>query len=599
MAGGHMQQSTALELFDNATRSARVSVAVRDENDTLTYGDVSERAERLARHLRELGVNAGDLVGQCLERSASLVVGALAAFRLGAAYVAIDPAYPDERIRWMLDDADVAAVVTDGPNADRPLGSRVTVVLGSGGRLPPDATVSDGEPLPAPPQSSDLAYVVYTSGSTGHPKGVMVQHGSLANLIAWHNAAFSLTSADRCTQLASPGFDAAVWELWPTLACGAALHIVPEPLRRDPLGLRDWLVAEGITVSFVPTAIAETLLAVPWPPEAALRFLLTGGDALTRRPRADLGFEVINNYGPSETTVVATSGAVAPEGNGPPPIGRGIAGVRIEIVDDDLAPVVPGEVGELLVGGVAVARGYLHRDDLTAARFLESEGDRWYRTGDRVRRRPDGQLDFLGRGDDQLSLRGFRVEPAEIVAALSSHPAIEACAVLGVGGSGADRELVAYVVAGVGERPADVDLNAFVGGRLPDYMVPARYVWLSELPLTPHGKLDRAALEVRAPVEPLSLAPSEVSVRLPQTEIEQTIASVVAELLSVERIGLDQNFFLLGGHSMLGAQLIVRLEDLFGAEISLRYLFDHPTLNEIAEEVQRQTSGGRAADLVA
>jgi acyl-CoA synthetase (AMP-forming)/AMP-acid ligase II/acyl carrier protein len=358
-------------------------------------------------------------------------------------------------------------------------------------------------------------------------------------------------------------------------------------------------VAEGITVSFVPTAIAETLLAVPWPPEAALRFLLTGGDALTRRPRADLGFEVINNYGPSETTVVATSGAVAPEGNGPPPIGRGIAGVRIEIVDDDLAPVVPGEVGELLVGGVAVARGYLHRDDLTAARFLESEGDRWYRTGDRVRRRPDGQLDFLGRGDDQLSLRGFRVEPAEIVAALSSHPAIEACAVLGVGGSGADRELVAYVVAGVGERPADVDLNAFVGGRLPDYMVPARYVWLSELPLTPHGKLDRAALEVRAPVEPLSLAPSEVSVRLPQTEIEQTIASVVAELLSVERIGLDQNFFLLGGHSMLGAQLIVRLEDLFGAEISLRYLFDHPTLNEIAEEVQRQTSGGRAADLVA
>ncbi len=594
-----MQQSTALELFDNATRSARVSVAVRDENDTLTYGDVSERAERLARHLRELGVNAGDLVGQCLERSASLVVGALAAFRLGAAYVAIDPAYPDERIRWMLDDADVAAVVTDGPNADRPLGSRVTVVLGSGGRLPPDATVSDGEPLPAPPQSSDLAYVVYTSGSTGHPKGVMVQHGSLANLIAWHNAAFSLTSADRCTQLASPGFDAAVWELWPTLACGAALHIVPEPLRRDPLGLRDWLVAEGITVSFVPTAIAETLLAVPWPPEAALRFLLTGGDALTRRPRADLGFEVINNYGPSETTVVATSGAVAPEGNGPPPIGRGIAGVRIEIVDDDLAPVVPGEVGELLVGGVAVARGYLHRDDLTAARFLESEGDRWYRTGDRVRRRPDGQLDFLGRGDDQLSLRGFRVEPAEIVAALSSHPAIEACAVLGVGGSGADRELVAYVVAGVGERPADVDLNAFVGGRLPDYMVPARYVWLSELPLTPHGKLDRAALEVRATVEPLSLGPSEVSVRLPQTEIEQTIASVVAELLSVERIGLDQNFFLLGGHSMLGAQLIVRLEDLFGAEISLRYLFDHPTLNEIAEEVQRQTSGGRAADLVA
>lgn len=386
-----------------------------------------------------------------------------------------------------------------------------------------------------------------------------------------------------------------MWELWPALACGAALHIVPEPLRRDPLGLRDWLVAERITVSFVPTAIAEALLAVPWPPETGLRYLLVGGDALTRWPRADLGFEVINNYGLSETAVVATSGPVTPGGNGTPSIGRGIAGVRIAIVDDDLAPVVAGETGELLVGGVAVARGYLHRDDLTAERFLRNAGERWYRTGDQVRLRPDGALDFLGRADDQISLRGFRVEPAEIVAALSSHPAIEACAVLGVGGSGADRELIAYVVAGAGERPTDVDLSDHVAERLPEHMVPARYRWLSELPLTPHGKLDRAGLEVRAPVQAPSLTPPEVSVRTPQTEIERTIASIVAELLSVERIGLDQNFFLLGGHSMLGAQLIVRLEDRFGAEISLRYLFDHPTLAGIAEEVQRQT----AADLVA
>jgi amino acid adenylation domain-containing protein len=598
MGIGQTNQSTALELFDEAARSARGGVAVRAQDATLTYGEVAERAERLARHLRQLGVNPGDLVGQCLERSASLVVAALAAFRLGAAYVAIDPAYPDERIRWMLDDADVAALVTDAPNADRPLGTRPTVVLGPGGQLPAGATTGDSEPLPAPPRSSDLAYVVYTSGSTGHPKGVMVEHGSLANLIAWHNDAFSLTGADRCTQLASPGFDAAVWELWPALACGAALHVVPESLRRDPLGLRDWLVAERITVSFVPTVIAETLLAVPWPPEAGLRYLLTGGDALTRRPSADLGFEVINNYGPSETTVVATSGAVASEGSGPPSIGRGIAGVRIEVVDEELAPVAAGEVGELLVGGVAVARGYLHRDDLTAARFFHSDGDRWYRTGDQVRLRPDGQLDFLGRADDQLSLRGFRVEPAETVAALSSHPAIETCAVLGVGRSGADRELVAYVVSDGRERPTEADLSAFVGDRLPEYMVPARYVWLSELPLTSHGKLDRAALELQAPAEP-PLAPPEVSVRVPQTEVERTIASVVAELLSVEQIGLDENFFLLGGHSMLGAQLIVRLEDLFGTEISLRYLFDHPTPGEIAEEVRRQTSGGRAADLVA
>ncbi len=594
MRRGQMNHSTALDLFEEAVRNARASVAVRDEGGILSYGDVSERAERLARHLRQRGVKRGDLIGQCLERSASLVVGALAAFSLGAAYVAIDPAYPDDRIRWMLDDADVAALVTDEQNASRPLGRGATVVLGPGGQLPADAIADGDEPLPAPPHSTDLAYVVYTSGSTGHPKGVMVEHGSLANLIAWHHAAFSLTSADRCTQLASPGFDAAVWEIWPSLACGAALHVVPEQLRRDPLGLRDWLVAEDITVSFVPTAIAETLIAVPWPRTARLRYLLTGGDALTRRPRPDLGFEVINNYGPSETAVVATSGPVAPDGRGTPSIGRAIAGVRLEIVDDDLVPVATGEVGELLVGGVAVARGYLHRDDLTAACFLQNGEGRWYRTGDHVRLGLDGELEFLGRADDQLSLRGFRVEPAEIVAALSSHSAISTCAVLGVGRSGTDRELIAYVVAGGNERPTNVDLSDFVGERLPEYMVPARYVWLDRLPLTIHGKLDRQALE-----EPLEPARLPVAGPPPGADVETTVAALVAELLGIEEIGMNKNFFLLGGHSMLGAQLIVRLEDLFGAEVSLRFVFDHPTMAEIAREVRRQIAENEDAAAVA
>jgi amino acid adenylation domain-containing protein len=592
-----MEHPTAVELVDEAVMSAPDSIAVDAPDGRLTYFELWQRAERLARHLHRVGVRPGDLIGQCLERSASLVVGALAAFRAGAAYVATDPAYPDERLRWMLDDADVAAVVTDRRNAGRMLGDRATVVLGARGELPADVTAVDDDPLPASPRGPDLAYVVYTSGSTGHPKGVMVEHGGLANLIAWHRAAFGLTDADDCTQIASPGFDAAVWEVWPALAAGAALHVVPEEQRRDPLGLRDWMIDEGITVSFVPTAVAEGLIAVSWPQDAPLRYLLTGGDALTRRPTANLGFEVVNNYGLCETAVVATSGTVAPDGSGTPSIGRPIDGVLVEVVDDALTPVAPGEPGELLIGGAVVARGYLHRADLTAERFHEDARGRWYRTGDRVALRPDGGLDFLGRVDDQLSLRGFRIEPAEIVAALGAHPSIDSSAVLGVGAPAADLELVAYVVAGDGDRPDDAELSAFVSAGLPDYMVPTRYLWLPELPLTAHGKLDRDALQAMAAEDrPPAVAPNAGR---PETSIERIVASVVAELLAVEEVGADENFFLLGGHSMLGAQLIVRLEDLLGVEISLRYLFDHPTPAEIAEEVKRQRALDPAGDLIA
>jgi amino acid adenylation domain-containing protein len=464
-------------------------------------------------------------------------------------------------------------------------------VVAGGGTLRDDSVPDSADRLPQPPRSTDIAYVVYTSGSTGRPKGVLVEHASLANLVDWHRAAFALGAGDRSTLIASPGFDAAVWEIWPSLASGAALHVVPDDLRADPVGLRDWLVAEGITVTFLPTAVAEGVMGLAWPEDGALRYLLTGGDALTRRPPPGLGFTVVNNYGLSETAVVATSGAVAPDGEGAPSIGRPIAGVVAEVVDEHLRAVEPGVDGELVVGGVAVGPGYLNRDELTDERFLDDEQGRRYRTGDRVRLRPDGEFEFLGRLDDQLSIRGFRVEPGEVTAALNSHPAIEASVTIGVGSSSADRQLMAYVVAAGDERPHHAELAGYLGGFLPEHLVPSRYVWLDELPLTQHGKIDRDALPARA--ETVSDEPAR---RPPGTRIEAAIASVVAELLDVDvdELGIDQNFFLLGGHSMLGAQLIVRLEDLFGVEISLRYLFDHPTLAEIAAAVERQMAADQA-----
>jgi amino acid adenylation domain-containing protein len=583
---------TVVPLIDEMAASSPENLAVQASDGTLTYAELLLRAERLARRLRHLGVKPGDLIGLCLDRSAALVVGALAIFMADSAYVAIDPRYPDERIQWMLDDSGAAAVVCDADALER-LGERSgrpVVVVADGGVLEGEP-VGDGViPMRRRPLSSDVAYVVYTSGSTGRPKGVMVEHGSLANLVEWHRAAFGLSAQDRCTQIASPGFDATVWEIWPCLVSGASIHVVPDPLRGDPIGLRDWLVGEGITVTFLPTAVAEGLLRLAWPDGGALRYLLTGGDALTRPPPPGLSFTVVNNYGLSETTVVATSGNVAADTDGVPSIGRPIKGVVAEVVDENLRPVDPGDEGELVIGGVAVARGYLNRPELTAERFLDDQSGRRYRTGDRVRLRPDGEFDFLGRLDDQLSIRGFRVEPGEIITALNSHPAIRASVMVASGSSSADRQLVAYVVATNGERPGRDELGAFLRDFLPEYMLPSRYVWLDELPLTAHGKIDRDALP--APIDANGAGASADGSR---TATEAAIAAVLAELLERADIGADENFFLLGGHSMLGAQLIVRLETLFDVEISLRYLFDHPTLTELTAEVESQMAA-RSAD---
>jgi amino acid adenylation domain-containing protein len=579
-----------LQLIAAARDASPTSIAVRGPDGVVTYDQLLTRADRLARALHASGVGRGEFVGHCVNRSASSVVGVVGIARAGCAYVAIDPQYPDERIRWMLADSGAKALVADAATDARVgnLEGAPALVLGAAGQLTnhedPDGA---GQSPPLAPGSVDDAYVVYTSGSTGTPKGVVIDHAGLSNLVDWHRAAFALDAGDRCTQISSPGFDAAVWEIWPCLASGATLHIVPEQLRTDPVGLRDWLVAEEITVTFLPTALAEGVIGLSWPGGSALRYLLTGGDALAKRPDPELGFALVNNYGLSETTVVSTSGAVSADGEGPPTIGRPIAGVEVEIVDDELQQVSPGEVGELLIGGPSVGRGYINRPELTRERFVDGPRGRRYRTGDLVRMRPDGEIEFAGRVDDQLSIRGFRVEPGEVAAVLNSHPAVEASVAVAIGDSSADRQLVAYVVATDGVRPSSEELSGLLAGSLPHYMVPSRYVWLDQLPLTPHGKIDRRALPDPGP----AVGNEEVGLD-PEAPVDATIASVVAQLLKVEQVGMDENFFLIGGHSMLGAQLIARIERLYGVELPLRYLFDHPTPAELADEVQRRTADG-------
>ncbi|MGH7313986.1 MAG: non-ribosomal peptide synthetase [Candidatus Rokuibacteriota bacterium] len=572
------------DLVAHCAAVAPNALALADGKGTLSYAALDAGARRLGRRLADLGVGPDVLVGLALERSTGLAVGALGILKAGGAYVALDPGHPAERLRTLLEDACPPVVVTTGALAAHlPAGPWRVLSLEEAFAGPDES---------APPTSrataKSLAYVIFTSGSTGRPKGVEVTHGSLLNLILWHQRSFAVTRADRATQLASPAFDAAVWELWPYLTAGASIHVPDEATRTTPELLRDWLLAQGITISFAPTPVAERLMTLPWPASCVLRRLLIGGDTLHRHPRAGLPFVLVNNYGPTEATVVATSGPVPPAETCDvlPSIGRPIANTRVYIVDEALRPVPAGETGELCIAGRGVARGYLKHPELTAERFLpdpfaDEPGARLFRTGDLARYLPDGQIAFLGRLDQQIKVRGHRIEPAEIIAALDAHPDVAASAVIAQDDEAGERRVVAYVVP-AGQTLAAQALREHLTARLPQFMVPSVFVRLPVLPMTSNGKVDRAAL----PPPDTAIVLRDEPHRAPATEVEARLAPLVAELLGLDDVSVDDNFFLLGGHSLLGTQLIARVREAFDVDLRLRSIFDHPTVAALASEVE-------------
>jgi len=434
-----------------------------------------------------------------------------------------------------------------------------------------------------------LAYVIYTSGSTGQSKGVEVTHANLMNLVTWHQSEFEVTHRDRASHLASVGFDAAVWEVWPYLTGGATLYLPGEDVRVSPSLLRDWLITKQITISFLPTTLAERVMVLDWPRATALRFLLTGADTLHRYPGKDLPFELVNNYGPTECTVVTTSGRIVAGEveDGLPAIGRPIANAIVHILDEHLKPVAAGETGELYIGGACVARGYLNQPELTALRFIPDPfspkpGARLYRTGDLARMRDDGEIIYVGRVDEQIKLRGYRIEPAEIEAAIDRHPTVASCVVI-ASGSDLHRRLMAYVAMRNGTTPSAADLRDSLRTSLPDYMLPAIFVKLESLPLTTNGKVDRSALPEPTPETILR----GEDFTAPSSPIEKRLAKILCELFQLDHVSIHENFFLLGGHSLLGAQLIVKIRGAFGVDLPLRTLFDAPTIAELSSEVER------------
>ncbi|HSU17581.1 non-ribosomal peptide synthetase [Longimicrobium sp.] len=546
--------------------------AVVSERGTVTYAQLNARANRLAHHLRAMGVRPDSRVAVCVERGTEMVEALLAVVKAGGAYVPMDPAYPDERLRYMLADSAPVALLTQASLAARFTGIDVPVL-----DLGDDAAWANGDAANPARESvgldaGHLAYVVYTSGSTGTPKGVQVEHRSLGNLVAWHCDAFALREGDRSSSVAGFGFDASTWEIWPPLCAGAALHL---PAARDPEALLEWWARQPLDVCFLPTPLAELAFERGIAPKT-LRTLLVGGDRLRTLP-ADAIYTVVNNYGPTETTVVATSGIVGTAAR--LHIGRGISNTQVYVLDARGEPVPVGVAGELYVGGAGVARGYLGRPGLTAERFIPDPfsagpGARMYRTGDLVRWLADGTIEFLGRNDFQVKVRGFRIEPGEIETRLADHPQVRAAVVLAREDAPGGPRLVAWYVADAAIEPET--LRAFVGERLPEYMIPAAFVRLESLPLTPNGKVDRRALPA-----PDAGAFAARGYEAPVGETEEVLAEIWAELLRVERVGRTDNFFELGGHSLLAVRLfeMMRQRDLH-AEVG--DLFTTPTLAGLA-----------------
>ena len=426
------------------------AVAIATDNQSLSYKELNQRANQLAHYLQTLGVGPNVLVGLYVERSLDMVVGMLGILKAGGAYVPLDTTYPAERLSFMLEDAQVPVLLTQTHVAARLPSNAAKVVYVD------DITVFEQQSVNDPTSTNtvdDLVYVIYTSGSTGRPKGVQITHGNLLNLLFWHQQTFSLASTDKATQLTSPAFDATGWEIWPYLTLGASVYFPDEDTRVSPTLLRDWLIKNNITITFLPTILAESVMELEWPKTAPLRFLLTGADALHHYPSPALPFALINNYGPTEATVVTTSGRILPVGDidGPPSIGRPIANTQVYILDEQLRQVPIGEVGELHIGGAGLAKGYLNRPELTAEKFIahpfsdELEA-RLYKTGDLVRYLPDGQIAFVGRTDSQVKIRGFRIEMGEIEAILNQHPAVHQAVVVAHENVPGEKHLVAYVV---------------------------------------------------------------------------------------------------------------------------------------------------------
>jgi amino acid adenylation domain-containing protein len=586
------------ELFEAQVARRPNAVAVTWGKDVLTYAQLNARANQLAHFLRKRGAGPESLVAMYMDRSLELVIAILAIVKAGAAYVPLDSTYPADRLAFMLDDSKPALLLTE--ESMRPAIPRCAaqVVCVDTER---DAIASEIVQNPVTNVNGDnLVYVIYTSGSTGQPKGALITHRNVVRLFEATWPWYQFDEHDVWTMFHSYAFDFSVWEMWGALIHGGRLIVVPYMVSRSPREFYELLHRERVTIlNQTPSSFQELMKAdeaAGGAHELALRYVIFGGEELQMSSlrawferHGDQHPRLVNMYGITETTVHVSyrplSMADTAAGS---VIGRPIPDLEIYLLDAELHPVPPGASGEIFVGGAGVGRGYLQRPELTKQRFVDNPFNgnpvsKLYRSGDLARWLPDGDLEYLGRIDNQVKIRGYRVELNEIVAALNTHPAVQASAVVARKDETANLRLLAYVVVSQDKVPPAADeLRDLLSARLPDYMVPAVFLQLQSLPLTPNGKLDFNALP--AP-DDNNMLPNENYVS-PCTVLEEKLLLLVADLLGVDRVGMNDNFFLIGGHSLFGTRLIARIRDSFGVDLPLRSIFESPTPAQLAQQIE-------------
>lgn len=593
-------QSSVVDLVERQAAETPDLIAVEYRTERLSYATLDQRANHLAARLQELGVKPDVPVAICLPRSVDMTIAVLGVLKAGGAYLPLDPEYPPERLAFMLADAHPVVALAHASTVVRLARTDVPIlrVDAAGGRLS-----AEREQAPARASSPDhLAYIIYTSGSTGRPKGVAMVHRALLNLLDWQGQASVCGKGDKTVQLAPLSFDVSFQEMFATWASGGTLVLTDEETRADPARLLEQVDRASVRRLFLPfvalqqlaeVAVRRGLLPV------GLREVITAGEALRitrhiaeffqRLPECTLQ----NQYGPSETHVVTAYRLAGKPADWPalPPIGRPLPNVTVAVLDEAGRPVAPGGEGELHIGGVALARGYLGREDLTEQRFLPDPEAadahaRRYRTGDLVRERPDGELEFLGRADDQVKVRGYRIELGEIEVALAEHAEVAQAAVAVREDESGGKRLVAYLVTASGQPVSSADLRRHLQARLPEYMVPTSFVSLPVLPRTPSGKVDRRALPKPTGERPVL----DVAFEMPQGQLEEVIATSWRRLLGLDRVGANDNFFDLGGTSLLAVQSVLALRDALGRDLPVVRLFQFPSARSLARHLEGATT---------
>ena len=573
------------ELFEEQVVRNSESVAVIYGEQQLTYQQLNARSNQLAHYLRKRGVGPEVLVGICVERSLEMLIGLLGILKAGGAYVPLDPGYPLQRVAFMLEDSQARMVLTqERLHASLPPAVDAVCLDTDWERISKE---SDRDPVPWP-GPDNLAYVIFTSGSTGHPKGVQIPHRALTNFLTSMRQELGMTGKDKLLEVTTLSFDIAALELFLPLCVGARLILVSRETAADGTQLAAALENYRITTMQATPATWRILIEAGWQGKSDLK-ILCGGETLSQvlaGKLLEMGASVWNLYGPTETTIWSLVQQVAAIDDRVIPIGRPIANTRVYVLDQyqQLLPV--GVPGELCIGGVGLARGYLNRPELTAQKFITDPfnyeaGSRLYRSGDLARYRADGTIEFLGRIDHQVKIRGFRIECGEIETTLNTHPAVREALVVAREDGPGEKRLVAYVVRKQGQAAMVNELRGYLKQKLPDYMVPASFVYLDRLPLTASGKVDRKTLPAHDSERP-DLGSTFVP---PRTPSEELLAEIWCELLGLKEIGVEDNFFDLGGHSLLAIQMISRVRHSFQVELPVRRLFETPTIAGLAMAV--------------